>query len=62
MIVTFVMLACIVGAALGREISALLGWERLMKLARPRCGRSICGAAFALRSAFAPSSTACASI
>lgn len=35
LIVTFALVACIVGAALGREITALLGWERLMKLVRP---------------------------
>ncbi|HEY0493046.1 MAG TPA: DUF4013 domain-containing protein [Candidatus Dormibacteraeota bacterium] len=35
LIVPGALLACIVGAALGREITALLGWERLMKLARP---------------------------
>ena len=33
--VSFALAACIVGAALGREVTALLGWERLMKLARP---------------------------
>src|SRR6202022_1251664 len=35
LMVPFVLVACIVGAVLGREITALLGWERLMKLARP---------------------------
>ncbi|HSO93985.1 MAG TPA: DUF4013 domain-containing protein, partial [Candidatus Dormibacteraeota bacterium] len=34
LIVTGALLACIVGATLGREITALLGWERLMKIAR----------------------------
>jgi energy-coupling factor transport system substrate-specific component len=29
------LVAIIVGAALGREITALLGWDRLMKIARP---------------------------
>jgi energy-coupling factor transport system substrate-specific component len=35
LMVPFVLVACIVGAVLGREITALLGWQRLMRLARP---------------------------
>jgi membrane protein DedA with SNARE-associated domain len=34
MMVPAALLACIAGATLGREITALLGWERLMKIAR----------------------------
>jgi energy-coupling factor transport system substrate-specific component len=35
LMVSLALLATVSGAALGREIFALLGWERLMKLARP---------------------------
>ena len=35
LMVGLTLVAIIVGAALGREITALLGWDRLMKIARP---------------------------
>ncbi|HXN01874.1 MAG TPA: DUF4013 domain-containing protein [Candidatus Dormibacteraeota bacterium] len=35
LMVGLTLVAIIVGATLGREITALLGWERLMKIARP---------------------------
>src|SRR6202521_5752111 len=35
LMVGLTLVAIIVGAPLGREIPALLGWERLMKIARP---------------------------
>jgi energy-coupling factor transport system substrate-specific component len=35
LLVGLTLVAIIVGAALGREVTALLGWDRLMKIARP---------------------------
>jgi energy-coupling factor transport system substrate-specific component len=35
LVVGLTFVAVVVGAMLGREITALLGWERLMKIARP---------------------------
>jgi energy-coupling factor transport system substrate-specific component len=35
LLVGMTLVAIIVGAALGREVTALLGWDRLMKIARP---------------------------
>jgi len=52
------LVAIIVGAALGREITALLGWDRLMKIARPLHAEKPLGRAADLlrRAAGAPSS------